>query len=259
MFGSSGLIISQAYGAYVEFDNGEDKILVNNKHIMDFKLDWGSEDYPNGKITFDESINDTILLQIPKSIPRTTNLDFGSDLYAIQTDESWVQIKETESECFYILEIPVNDSDYVEIESVSVATGRWEPVMIQNEECDVVYDDMIHGVEDVSLQTFISPLKQLKSGIPIDKIRCNEGLKFIFKDDVNPACVKPESIPKLSKRGWISEMDEHSSLAFKKVMDSCANDSSKERMTNILRYSNGTYAFMNLGCDWKKIGKYMGE
>lgn len=141
LIGSLGLIVSSASGAYVEFDNGEYKLLVNNKHIVDFQLNWDSEDLPSGKITFDEPVNETILLQIPKSIPRITNLDFGSGLYAIQTDGSWIQIKETESECFYILEIPVNDSDYIEIESVSVATGRWESITIENEECNYMYDE----------------------------------------------------------------------------------------------------------------------
>jgi hypothetical protein len=74
-----------------------------------------------------------------------------------------------------------------------------------------------------------------------------------------PACVKPESIPKLAERGWISETDEHSLLTLKKVSDSCANDSPKERMANPLRYSNGTHAFSNLGCEWKVIGVYLGN
>ena len=43
------------------------------------------------------------------------------------------------------------------------------------------------------------------------------------------------------------------------VMDSCANDSPKERMTNSLSYTNETHVFMNLGCEWKKIGKFMGD
>ncbi|GKS67683.1 hypothetical protein YTPLAS73_12300 [Nitrosarchaeum sp.] len=42
------------------------------------------------------------------------------------------------------------------------------------------------------------------------------------------------------------------------VMDSCANDSPQERMLNALRYSNGTHVFLNLGCEWKPIGKYLG-
>ena len=74
-----------------------------------------------------------------------------------------------------------------------------------------------------------------------------------------PACVKPESIPKLAEREWISETDEHSLLTLKKVSDSCANDSPKERMANPLRYSNGTHVFSSLGCEWKKIGVYLGN
>jgi hypothetical protein len=41
------------------------------------------------------------------------------------------------------------------------------------------------------------------------------------------------------------------------VIDSCTNDSSKERMTNSLIYTNETHVFMNLGCEWKKIGVYL--
>lgn len=43
------------------------------------------------------------------------------------------------------------------------------------------------------------------------------------------------------------------------VIDSCANDSSKERMTDSLRYSNGTHVFLNLECKWQKIGQYLGD
>jgi len=43
------------------------------------------------------------------------------------------------------------------------------------------------------------------------------------------------------------------------VIDSCANDSAKERMTNSLRYTNDTHVFMNLGCEWQTIGTFVGE
>ncbi len=43
------------------------------------------------------------------------------------------------------------------------------------------------------------------------------------------------------------------------VIDSCANDSPKERMRDGLRYMNETHVFLNLGCEWQKIGKYMGD
>ena len=105
-----------------------------------------------------------------------------------------------------------------------------------------------------------SPLKQFKSGVTMDQIQCRKALVLMSKhDDGSPACVKPESIPKLVQRGWMSEIDEHSSLAYNKVLESCTNDSPQERMENPLRHVNGTHAFLNLGCEWKKIGKYLGE
>jgi len=47
-----------------------------------------------------------------------------------------------------------------------------------------------------------SPLKQFKSGIPIDKIQCKENLILVQKHDNFPACVTPETVPKIVERGW---------------------------------------------------------
>lgn len=47
------------------------------------------------------------------------------------------------------------------------------------------------------------PLIQFKSGVPIKKIKCKEGLESILKSsDGSPACVKPETKQKLVERGW---------------------------------------------------------
>lgn len=47
------------------------------------------------------------------------------------------------------------------------------------------------------------PLKQFKSGIPIDKIQCKEGLKLVIKSNDNiPLCVKSKTMQKLVERGW---------------------------------------------------------
>lgn len=43
------------------------------------------------------------------------------------------------------------------------------------------------------------------------------------------------------------------------VIESCKNDSPKERMRDGLRYVNETHVFLNLGCEWQKIGKFVGE
>lgn len=47
------------------------------------------------------------------------------------------------------------------------------------------------------------PLQQIKAGILSMDVQCKEGLVQVFKQsDNSPACVKPESVPKLIERGW---------------------------------------------------------
>lgn len=53
----------------------------------------------------------------------------------------------------------------------------------------------------VAIQS-ISPLKQFNSGISINEIQCDENLILVQKYDGTPACVKPETVPKLIERGW---------------------------------------------------------
>lgn len=73
-------------------------------------------------------------------------------------------------------------------------TIRTEPLEI------IVLQDFSLGVDK------LSPLKQSKS-IPIEQIQCKEGLTLVIKQGSDsPACVKPESIPKLLQRNWIKPM-----------------------------------------------------
>jgi len=51
--------------------------------------------------------------------------------------------------------------------------------------------------------TIESPLKQFKSGIKADDIKCDNGLSLVIKvEDNSPACVKPDTADNLMKRGW---------------------------------------------------------
>ena len=47
-----------------------------------------------------------------------------------------------------------------------------------------------------------SPLKQLKSGIPVDEIQCRTNLQKMLKQDGTPVCVTHETAPKIAERGW---------------------------------------------------------
>ncbi|AJM93087.1 hypothetical protein [Nitrosopumilus piranensis] len=48
----------------------------------------------------------------------------------------------------------------------------------------------------------LSPLKQFKSGIPINEIQCKESLILVTKYDGFPACVKSDTVSSLSQRQW---------------------------------------------------------
>jgi len=57
----------------------------------------------------------------------------------------------------------------------------------------------------VTSREILPPLKQFKSGIPINEIQCKEGLELVVKSsDSSPACVNPQSAVILLERGWNS-------------------------------------------------------
>jgi len=46
------------------------------------------------------------------------------------------------------------------------------------------------------------PLKQFKSGIPVDEIQCKEFRVLLVKYDGSPSCVKKKNFDKLIQRNW---------------------------------------------------------
>ena len=57
-------------------------------------------------------------------------------------------------------------------------------------------------VMDGEIQPYLKPSKQGNAGIAATDVICAEPLQLIFKQDITPVCVKPESVSKLESRGW---------------------------------------------------------
>jgi hypothetical protein len=59
-------------------------------------------------------------------------------------------------------------------------------------------------IENTSKTEYLSPRKQLESGVPIDQIQCKDGM-VLAKNARNgdPMCLKPESFAKLKERNLI--------------------------------------------------------
>ena len=55
---------------------------------------------------------------------------------------------------------------------------------------------------DGKTQPYLRPIQQGNAGIAASDVICAEPLQLIFKHDISPACVKPESVSKLEARGW---------------------------------------------------------
>lgn len=63
---------------------------------------------------------------------------------------------------------------------------------------------IIGSIKDVTDR--YSPLKQSEI-VNYQSIQCKSGLELVQKIDGSPACVKPDSIPKLNERGWVGESE----------------------------------------------------
>lgn len=69
-----------------------------------------------------------------------------------------------------------------------------------------------------------SPNLQVEHGIVHTNVICLDGRELIIKDSNGfPACVYPESIPKLIERGWAKSLNEQCAMAFDQFMDSVRN------------------------------------
>ena len=212
------------------FQIDEHNIITNSPDIHTIDVDWDSEHLPELSVNFTKPYTGQFQIQIPKNMPRTMNLDFEttlmmdvSSLSGTEQEKDWNEhitekdfkmiddrISETESLCYYVITVELSNADYFKIVTGYVASGRWEPVTIHNEECDKVYDQessiekrSIFPLSKPGFNESLSPLKQFKSGIPSDKIQCKEGLVQVFKKSNGyPACVKPETVSELKKREW---------------------------------------------------------
>ena len=51
----------------------------------------------------------------------------------------------------------------------------------------------------------LSPLAQIRSGISLSEVECDEELVLVIKNsNGTPACIKPDSVEVLFSRGWAS-------------------------------------------------------
>ena len=57
--------------------------------------------------------------------------------------------------------------------------------------------------ENKSHESYITPLKQIASGVSTQDVTCKDGMTLVFKNaEDSSACVKPATVTKLVERDW---------------------------------------------------------
>ena len=66
---------------------------------------------------------------------------------------------------------------------------------------------MLCGIVKGYDSQYLPPRFQLENGVPLEGIRCNEGLELVMNSkNGKPACVKPQIIDNLIKQGWTRQL-----------------------------------------------------
>ncbi|MDE1725548.1 MAG: hypothetical protein KGH76_06600 [Thaumarchaeota archaeon] len=80
---------------------------------------------------------------------------------------------------------------------------RMDVTITEDNETYAQYSGKFFVKSDVGTPNHMSPLKQFKSGIKAEDVKCRQDLQLVIKSrDGSPACVKPDTVQKLIERGW---------------------------------------------------------
>lgn len=160
-----------------------------------------SFDFAGFDIELKQNSTGALEIKIPKNLPTPASF-IGvwtyNEIPYVEANGPVIDYDIIEDPCYFHYMIPIEDKTNVEIVYPVIATGTWQLYSpIQFDENHPCYNKVFYE------KPHESPLKQFKSGIPIEEIKCKEGLELIFKSsNRNPACVKPETAIKLVERGW---------------------------------------------------------
>ncbi len=161
--------------------------MVSNGIISQMDIDCS-----NGELVLDMKSSDRqgwITLALPRLLIDSKTDDDKDDNFLVHVDSTEVQRSDIASEKLRLLLIPF--SNY---------TSQVSIIGINDQEYGS--KNSCNGMHDPPIFYLLSPLKQSKMGMSYSEITCVGDLALVQKYDSSPACVKPESVPKLTQRGW---------------------------------------------------------
>lgn len=166
------------------------------KTISDATLDfWGFD------IELKQNSADVFDIKIPKNFPipeSFTNSWTHGGRPVIVGDKEEVRYEMVEEPCYFHYKIPVEGKTNLEIVYTVILTGKWQlHNSIQFNENDPCYNKVFYE------PPIAPPLKQFKSGVAAEKVKCKQDLLLVIKSrNDSPACIKPKSMLQLVDIGW---------------------------------------------------------
>lgn len=128
---------------------------------------------------------------------------------------------------------------WIEIDMTTMKVVQATYPTMESHQCEVAMGGG-PGTSRVIVPVAESPLKQFKSGIEANDVKCEQGLQLVIKsEDNSPACVKSQTAQKLVERGWgwaMQPIDSLKSLLPNRI-PGLEND------TGIVTFGNRTYYF----------------
>ncbi len=139
-----------------------------------------------------DTTEERLLIQIPKNFPIPTAHQNGTDIYprmfAISSAGFELPLKMTEGDCFFNYDISLQNSTGVEL------LYRYQIAY----EIYVISRTIDSDCFDRVFATFPSLKDQLASNVPVNQIKCNNGMVLVQRDNEKLACVYFETAQKLN-------------------------------------------------------------
>jgi hypothetical protein len=177
----------------IEYSDNVQSINTISDETLDF---WGFE------LVLKQTSDPSLDIRIPKNFPTPASFtgmwNYGN-MPVVLADGVQMDYDITEEPCYFRYKIPIEDNrKNVEISYVVIATGTWQLYSpVKFDEGNSCYNEVFYE------KPISSPLKQIKSGIPLIDVQCSEGKHPVYKyNRMRVACVSDETEIELITRGW---------------------------------------------------------
>ena len=161
------------------------------------KIQWIEEyeaDYTKGGIGVIKLDNQD--LNVNKDL-----IDSGDVLVWSDTDKTGIPIKVVETAVntgVFYADINLSGTESKKLQ-IHVSSADTLTVFYADESLDKPLVDTIKITSK-----FLPPLQQLRNGVPIDSISCDDEYRLVIKNIKKPLCIKEENYEKLVQIGYVS-------------------------------------------------------